>query len=160
MSFPSHLWTADNFLGFALASNCSLPCLTECLWCILLAWAGKQAGPCIFRVTNLWYSAAHCHSPSLAVAHTCTYRRALLCLPLSRDSLTPRSSLLPHASALFFLGPGAAAEAACTCGLLCALGPGSSLTGGELAFSSSFPSDSLFGSLLSTYVEIPHQLKC
>lgn len=68
--------------------------------------------------------------------------------------------MLPHASALFFLGPGAAAEAACTSGLLCALGPGSGMMGGEMVCSSSFPSDPLFGSLLSTYVEIPCQFKC
>ena len=60
--------------------------------------AGRQAGPCIFRVANLWYSAGHCHSPPLAVAHTCTCRRPLLCPPLSRDSLTPRSS---HAATCF-----------------------------------------------------------
>ena len=98
MSFPSHLWTADAFLGFALASNGSLACLTECLWCLLLPWAGRQAGPRVLRAMHLRYSAAHCHALSLAVTHTGTCPSASPRPPPSRDSLTPRSS---HAATCF-----------------------------------------------------------
>ena len=86
---------------------------------------GRQAGrplhlPC--------YESPVLSSPlSLTISgcHTCTCPP-----PLSRDSWHQGPPMLPHASALFFLGPGAAAETACTSGLLCALGPGSGMMGG------------------------------
>lgn len=122
---------------------------------------GRQAVPCAFHCMKLWYSAAHCRCLWLSLTHA-PGSQLLPCPPLRLDSLvkSPRSSHAVKYPSSLLSGPRSCCGGSLCFGSLCAHGPGSGLTGGEMALSSSFSSDPLLNSLWSTEVEILCQFKC